>query len=67
MVVNVCYRHSPEWKWPTPANDALDALNWVFNNMDLIGGYETKVIVGGRSAGATLAAGVVLRDKDTVS
>lgn len=68
VVVNVCYRHTPEWEWPTQAHDAFAALNWVFENMQQkIGGDETKVIVGGRSAGANLAAGVVLREKDVVS
>lgn len=66
VVVNVNYRHTPAWKWPCQAHDAWAALNWAYENMDAIGGDETKVVVGGRSAGANLAAGVVLREKDEV-
>ena len=66
VVVNVNYRHTPEWKWPAQAHDAWAAVNWTFRNIDQIGGDETHVVVGGRSAGANLAAGVVLREKDVV-
>ncbi|RDL29588.1 uncharacterized protein BP5553_10707 [Venustampulla echinocandica] len=64
IVVNVCYRHTPEWKWPAQREDAFNALNWVFDNIDLISGDQNKVLVGGRSSGSNLAAGVSLRDKD---
>lgn len=67
VVVNICYRHTPEWKWPAAADDAFAGLNWVFDNIDAIQGDASRVIVGGRSAGATLAAGVTLREKDVVS
>jgi len=67
IVVNVCYRHTPQWKWPVQREDAYNALNWVFDNMSLIGGDKDKVLVGGRSSGSNLSAGVALRDKDIVS
>lgn len=34
--------------------------------MQIIGGDQEKVLVGGRSSGSNLAAGIVLRDKDVV-
>ncbi|KIX03813.1 uncharacterized protein Z518_07366 [Rhinocladiella mackenziei CBS 650.93] len=50
IVVNVCYGHTPEFRWPTHAEDAAAALNWV--------------LIAGRSAGGLLAAGVVIRDRE---
>jgi acetyl esterase/lipase len=67
VVVNVCYRHTPAWKWPVPREDAYAALNWVFDNIGVIGGDREKVLVGGRSSGSNLSAGIALRDKDVVS
>ena len=66
VVVNVCYRHTPEWKWPTQREDAFNALDWVFDNIDMIGGDRDQVLVGGRSSGSNLAAGISLRDKELV-
>jgi acetyl esterase/lipase len=66
IVVNACYRHTPDWKWPAQREDAYNALNWVFDNMDLIGGDRNKVLVGGRSSGSNLSAGIALRDKEVV-
>jgi acetyl esterase/lipase len=67
IVVNVCYRHTPDWKWPNQHEDAFSALSWVFDNIELVGGDRRKLLVGGRSSGSNLAAGVALRDKDVVS
>src|ERR1700744_5991680 len=44
IVVNICYRHTPQWKWPTPRQDGLSAVDWVFDNMTTLGGEESKVI-----------------------
>lgn len=66
IVVNVCYRHTPQWKWPAQREDAYNALNWVFENMEKIGGDKDRVLVGGRSSGSNLSAGITLRDKDEV-
>jgi acetyl esterase/lipase len=67
IVVNVCYRHTPDWKWPAQHEDAFSALSWVFDNIELVGGDRRKVLAGGRSSGSNLAAGAALRDKDVVS
>ncbi|KAN0094235.1 Alpha/Beta hydrolase fold [Hyaloscypha variabilis] len=64
IVVNVCYRHTPDWKWPAQHEDAFSALSWVFDNIELVGGDGNRVLVGGRSSGSNLAAGVALHDKD---
>ncbi|EXJ71985.1 uncharacterized protein A1O5_04488 [Cladophialophora psammophila CBS 110553] len=67
IVVNICYRHTPQWKWPTQHHDAMKAVDWVFENMPMLGGEATKVIVAGRSAGALVAASTVLGDLTAVS
>jgi acetyl esterase/lipase len=65
IVVNVCYRHTPQFKHPTQANDAWDAFQWVVNHFDPIGGDKNQLIVGGISAGGGLAASVVLKENKT--
>ena len=67
IVVNVCYRHTPNWRWPAQREDAYHALKWVFDNMSVVGGDKDRVLVGGRSSGSNLSAGIALRDKDVVS
>lgn len=63
-VVSVDYRLAPEHKFPTAAHDAWDALQWlaahaVEKNLD-----DSRLAVGGDSAGGTLAAmcAVLARD-----
>ncbi|KAF4555241.1 Alpha/beta hydrolase fold-containing protein 6 [Elsinoe fawcettii] len=60
IVLNVCYRHSPQHKWPTAWNDAEDSFEWLHANISRLGGSPTQVIVGGISAGAWLTASLVL-------
>jgi acetyl esterase/lipase len=60
IVVNVCYRHTPQFLHPTQVNDAQDAFIWVSEQIGNFGGDPQKLIVGGVSAGAALAATTVL-------
>jgi len=60
VVLNVNYRHTPEHSFPTAWYDSQDALAWLHSNMDAIGGDASKVVVGGVSAGAQLAASLTL-------
>ncbi|KAG5980917.1 hypothetical protein E4U55_003474 [Claviceps digitariae] len=61
VVLHVNYRHTPEHVFPTAWDDAEDGFSWLHQNMDLLGGNPEQVIVGGISAGAQLAASLVLR------
>lgn len=62
VIVNVCYRHTPQFKHPTQVNDAWDAFQWVCDNFDTIGGDKNQLIIGGTSAGGSLASAVVLEE-----
>lgn len=62
-ILSVIYRHTPEYQHPAHHNDALDAFQFIRDSpgrlrVDTRGG----VALMGVSAGAGLAAGVVLRD-----
>ncbi|EIW57091.1 uncharacterized protein TRAVEDRAFT_49901 [Trametes versicolor FP-101664 SS1] len=63
--VNVEYRLAPEHKFPTAINDCLAALKWVVPNEPLLKADLNKgFLVGGHSAGASLAAVVVHEARD---
>ena len=56
VLVSVGYRLVPDYKWPAPFDDALNALRWVHANIAAYGGDSTRIHVAGWSAGGTLAA-----------
>lgn len=62
IVVNVCYRHTPQVPYPAQHNDAFDSYDWTIINIESFGGDPNNIIVGGISAGANLAAAIVLRE-----
>lgn len=64
IVLNVDYRHTPEWQFPTPFEDVFDAVDWITGSrrakdfrIDL-----DNVVIGGVSAGATMALAVATKD-----
>lgn len=54
--VSANYRLSPTVKYPDHINDAQAATEWVFNNIESLGGDLKNVYVSGHSAGAYIAA-----------
>jgi len=60
-VLNICYRHTPEHHYPTAWNDVEDAALWLENHVEDLACDRHKVVVGGISAGAWLAAALVLQ------
>jgi acetyl esterase/lipase len=60
VVLNVNYRHTPEYTYPTAWLDAQDSFAWLHKNISAIGGDATQVVVGGISAGGQLTASLVL-------
>ena len=63
-VVSVDYRLAPEYKFPTAAHDAWDALQWLVIQAGELGLDGDRVAVGGDSAGGTLAAVCALFARD---
>ncbi|KAF2090950.1 hypothetical protein K490DRAFT_62281 [Saccharata proteae CBS 121410] len=64
VVVSVDYRMAPEHPYPTPLNDAFDALLWCKANAALLSINPESIIIGGSSSGANLAAALALKIRD---
>jgi arylformamidase len=56
IFVNINYRLTPEVKHPIHAEDCAEAVAWVFNHIDQLGGDKNRIFISGHSAGAHLAA-----------
>lgn len=63
-VISVDYRLAPEYKFPVAAHDAWDALQWLTARSTSLGLDETRVAVGGDSAGGTLATMCAILARD---
>ncbi|KAL1903160.1 hypothetical protein Sste5346_000444 [Sporothrix stenoceras] len=66
-VVNVGYRHTPEHPFPAASDDAWSAFQWVVSQGPELKFDNSKIVVGGISAGATLAISVALKASETQS
>lgn len=62
VVLSVIYRHTPAHTHPAQHNDAWDAFQFIRNGASGLRVNAKAISVMGISAGAGLAAGVVLRD-----
>jgi acetyl esterase len=65
VVVSVDYRLAPEHRAPTAVNDCVDAVRWLEEHANSLGGTASRLAVSGDSAGGNLAAVVcqVVRDE----
>ena len=64
FVASVDYRLAPDHAFPAAHDDAMAALDWVLRSANDLDVDPERVIVGGASAGAGLAAGVALAARD---
>jgi len=64
LIVSVDYRLAPEHPFPAGMEDGYDALLWLSEFADEIGGNRNNIIIGGSSAGATIAASVTQLARD---
>jgi len=69
IVLNVGYRHTPEWTFPTPFHDVFDAVDWVLqaSRVEQYAIDLDKVVLGGASAGATMSIAGGVREVEQVS
>jgi acetyl esterase/lipase len=66
--LNVEYRLAPDQRFPTQLNDSFAALKWAVANVDALSvSLKKGFIIGGQSAGGTLAAGLTIRVRDDPS
>jgi acetyl esterase len=56
IVVSIGYRVAPAHRFPAAAEDAYDALRWVADNAQRLGGDPNRLAVAGCSAGGGLSA-----------
>ncbi|RKE35921.1 acetyl esterase [Paraburkholderia sp. BL23I1N1] len=63
-VLSVDYRLAPEYKFPTAAEDAFDALTWLHTHAAEYGVDAGRLAVGGDSAGGTLATVCAVQARD---
>lgn len=63
-VIAVAYRLAPEYPFPTPVNDGIEAFRHIARHADNFGINPTRVAVGGDSAGGNLAAVVAQQTKN---
>jgi acetyl esterase len=62
-VLSVDYRLAPRWPYPAPLDDLLRVLRWA-TDRSALGPGAPPLMVGGDSAGATLAASAAIRCRD---
>ena len=51
IVAGVTYRLAPEHRFPSAAEDCIEATQWLYDHAEGIGGDQSKLAVMGDSAG----------------
>ena len=64
VVISVEYRLAPEDPFPAAIDDAVCAAKWTFENAKKFGGDPDKLMAGGDSSGANIAAVLALLGKE---
>jgi len=61
LCVNLDYRLAPEHPFPAALDDVRKAVEWIAGNASTYGGIQSRIAVGGDSAGGNLAIAAALR------
>ena len=61
IFVSASYRHAPAARFPKQLEDTVEAVAWLYRNIASHGGDPTRILLGGHSSGAHLAALATLR------
>lgn len=64
VIVSVDYRLAPENQFPAPLEDCYAALKWMFSNHESLHVDQSRIAIGGGSAGGGLAAGLAILTRD---
>lgn len=56
LVFNINYRMAPRWKFRTQWQDTALAVKWAYDNARWYGGDNSRLFLGGDSAGASLCS-----------
>lgn len=64
LVVSVDYRLVPEHPFPAGMEDGYQTLLWLSEHARQIGGDKDNILIGGSSAGATIAAAITHMARD---
>ncbi|GAB7366416.1 hypothetical protein MBLNU230_g8213t1 [Neophaeotheca triangularis] len=67
VVVSVEYRKAPEFPFPTPVEDGVDAVIWVHKHAEALGIDRDRIALSGFSSGANMAFTVPLRLYDEIT
>jgi len=59
LVVSLDYRRAPKYRFPAAVEDATLGVAWTSEHARSYGGDPSRLLVGGDSAGANLAAGLL--------
>ena len=63
LTLNVDYRLAPEHPFPAGLDDAVFAVRWAHENAKRYNGDAARIVIGGDSAGANLAAAAALGNR----
>lgn len=64
IIVAVDYRLAPETRYPGAVEDGYAALLWLHREAERSGVDQTRIAIGGQSAGAGIAAALALHARD---